>query len=298
MSFSNLMLIGDRINPQGFKSTARMIEADDIAGLQALAVRQVEAGSNFVDVTIGPRGYKDIDFLKKVIVALQEAVEVPLCIDYPVKHIVAECLKVYDIEKSSGMAPLVNSFAETRMEMFELFAISPCKVVVMASEYMDENGKPRPAKQSHEVVDVARRLVNKLVREQGMLRDDIFVDITINSLVSDTEGRTKMALTAIRDIGQDPDMQGVHIVGGLTNIGNMVPKLDYDGMSLRLCLENAFLTRAVPLGFDTVLGTPWNDFRPLPEDHDILIAFDETIALSGLDAMRRLRKIWAENKSA
>lgn len=294
MSFSDLILIGDRINPQGFKSTARMIEEEDITGLQALAVKQVEAGASFVDVTIGPRAYQDIEFLQQVVIALQDAIDVPLCLDYPVKNIIEACLKVYDPAKSAGQVPLINSFAETRMEMFELFDICPFKVVVMASEYLDENGAAKASKHTHEVVDVAGRLVSKLINEHGLKHDDIFVDITINSMISDTEGLTKMAMDAIKQISQDPDMQGVHIVGGLTNIGNMLPKIDFNGMSLRHCMENAFLTRATPLGFDTVLGTPWNNFQPLPEEHEVLVAFDETIQLTGLDAMRRLRQIWAK----
>lgn len=294
MSFPNLIIVGDRINPQGFKNTAKMIEEEDIAGLQALAVKQVESGSSYVDVTIGPRAYEDLNFLQKVVMELQEAVDVPLCIDYPVKHIVAACLEVYDRDKSGGKAPLINSFAETRMEMFELFDIMPCQVVIMSSEYVDENGSAKSSKKAGDVVDVARRLTRKLITEHGLTPGDIFIDVTINSMISDMEGLTKMALDAIKSIHEDADMKDVHIIGGLTNIGNMVPKIEFDGMSLRHCIENAFLTRAVPLGFDTVLGTPWNEFTPLPEDHPVLVGFDEIIELKGLDAMRRLRKLWAK----
>lgn len=296
MPFANLMVVGDRINPQGFKNTARMIDEEDIAGLQALAVKQVDAGARYLDVTVGPRAYKDLGFLQKVVVAIQDAVDAPLCIDYPVKDIVAACLEVYDAAKSGGQVPLINSIAETRMEMFDLLDIAPCKVVVMTSEYLDENGDARRTKRPEEVVGVARKIVEKLANERGLRNDDIFVDVTINSMISDTEGLTKMALDAIGAIRSDPVMKGVHIMGGLTNIGNMVPKIQFEGMSLRLCLENAFLTRAVPFGFDTVLGTPWNDFRPLPEGHEVLTAFDEVIELTGLDAMRRLRQIWARKR--
>ena len=294
MAFPNLIIVGDRINPQGFKNTAKMIAEEDIAGLQALAVKQVEAGSSFIDVTIGPRAYEDLKFLQKVVMALQEAVSVPLCIDYPVKHIVAACLEVYDPKKSKGIPPLINSFAETRMDMCDLFDIMPCKVVLMTSEYVDANGSPKSSKKAGDVVDVARRLVQKLLKEHGLKHDDIYVDVTVNSMISDMEGLTKMALNAIKTISSDPDMKGVHIIGGLTNIGNMLPKIEFGGMSLRHCVENAFLTRAVPMGFDTVLGTPWTNFSPLPEGHDVLVAFDEIIELKGLDAMRRLRKLWAK----
>lgn len=296
MQFENLIVVGDRINPQGFKNTARMIEQEDFPGLQALAVKQVEAGAHYLDLTVGPRAYKDLEFLRKVLVAIQDAVKVPLCIDYPVKDIVAACLEVYDAGKCGGQAPLINSVAETRMEMFGLLEIAPCKMIVMTSEYVDESGHPKRSKRPEEVIGAGRRLVEKLTNDCGLKPDDIFVDVTINSMISDTEGLTKMALDAIAGIRSDPVMRGVHIIGGLTNIGNMVPKVAFDGMSLRMCLESAFLTRAVPLGFDAVMGTPWNDLRPLPEGHEVLTAFDEVIRLTGLNAMRRLRLLWAKAK--
>ena len=296
MPFPHLIIVADRINPQGFKKTARMVDEEDIAGLQALAVKQAEAGAHYLDVTVGPRAYKDPEFLQRVVVAIQDAVDVPLCIDYPVKAIVAACLEVYDAAKCRGQAPLINSFAETRMEMVDLLDMAPCKVVIMTSEYLDENGVARRAKRPEEVVGVARRIVDRLANERGLANDDIFVDVTINSVISDTEGLTRMALDAITGIRSDPAMKGVHIMGGLVNIGNMLPKIEFDGMSLRMCMENAFLTRAVPLGLDTVLGTPWNDFRPLPEGHEVLTAFDEVIELTGLNAMRRLRQVWARKR--
>lgn len=292
MSIENLIIIGDRINP-GFKSTKALIENEDIEGIQALAVKQVEAGAHYIDVTIGPRGYTDADFLTAVIKALQDAVDVPLCFDYPSAAAQEVCLKAYDAAKAKGQRPLVNSLAETRMEILDLLKICPFQVVIMASEYL-QDGVAKPAKQTDEVLGVARRLSTQLVKNHGFALDDIFVDITINSLVSDTEGLTKMALEAIRKIGADADMRGIHIMGGLTNIGNMLPPLEYEGLRLRHAMENAFLTVAVPLGFDTILGTPWNKFRILPEDHEVLQTFKEVIDLRGLDAMRRLRQLWAK----
>jgi 5-methyltetrahydrofolate--homocysteine methyltransferase len=292
MSIEHLIVVGDRINP-GFKSTKTLIENEDIEGLQALAVRQVEAGAHYIDVTVGPRGYTDAYFLTAVVKALQNAVDAPLCFDYPSAAAQEVCLKAYDPAKANGQRPMVNSLAETRMEILELLRICPFRVVIMASEYL-QDGVPKPAKHTEEVVGVARRLSAELAKNHGFIMDDIFVDITINSLVSDTEGLTKMALEAIREIGADTEMRGIHIMGGLTNIGNMLPPLEYDGMRLRHAMECAFLTTAIPLGFDTVLGTPWNAFQILPENHEVLRTFREVVNLRGLDAMRRLRQLWAK----
>ena len=222
--------------------------------------------------------------------------DVPLCFDYPNVAAQEVCLRAYDPTKAKGRKPIVNSLAETRMEILDLLKIRPFRVVLMASERL-EGGAPKPNKLASEVLDLAKRVTSIMKRQHNFSPDDVFIDITIHSLVSDTEGLTKMALEAIKLIGQEPELKGMHVMGGLTNIGNMLPPLKFEGVSLRQTIENAFLTMAVPLGFDTVMGTPWNDFRILPPDNPVLKTFQEVIELTGLAAMRRLRKLWAASAS-
>ncbi|MGA8010879.1 MAG: dihydropteroate synthase [Candidatus Acidiferrales bacterium] len=294
MMIPGVSIIGDRINP-GFKATKALIEAEDIPGLQALAVRQVQAGAWCLDVTVGSRGYKDFHFLTEVIKALQAAVDVPLCFDYPSAEVQEVCLKAYDLTKAKGRKPVVNSLAETRLEMLDLIKICPFQVVLMASERL-EDGSAKSNKLTSEVLGVARRMTMKLTHEHGFSRGDIFIDVTIHSLISDLEGLTKMAFEAIRSISEEPELKGVHIMGGITNIGNMLPPIKFDNVSLRQLAENAFLTLAVPLGFDTIMGTPWNDFRMLPDDNVVLQTLRDFIDLKGLNAIRRLRQLWARSQ--
>lgn len=294
MGIPGVSIIGDRINP-GFKATKALIEAEDLAGLQALAVRQVQAGAWCLDVTVGSRGYQDSHFLTEVIKALQAAVDVPLCFDYPSAAVQEVCLKAYDPAKAKGHKPVVNSLAETRQEILDLVKIRPFQVILMASERL-EHGSPKSNKSASEVLGVARRLTARLTQEWGFSRGDIFVDVTIHSLVSDLEGLTKMALEAVGSIGKDPELKGVHIIGGMTNIGNMLPPLKFDGIPLRQLMENAFLTLAVPLGFDTIMGTPWNNFQMLPDDNVVLQTLKDFTQLKGLDAIRRLRQLWARGQ--
>lgn len=292
MTIPNLTIIGDRINP-GFKATKKMLEEGDLAGIQALAKRQVDEGAAILDVTIGPKGYDDHGFLAEVINAIQEATDVPLCFDYPKKEIQEICLKAYDPAKAQGRPPLVNSIAETRWDIVDLLPIQPFQVVLMTSERLD-GGAAKPNKTSADVVTTAKRSCLSLVSDHNLKLDDIYVDVTISTLISDTEGMVKMAIDAIETLGSDPELKGIHIVGGLTNIGNLLPPVEFNGMKLRHMMESAFLTVAVPLGFDTVLGTPWNKFQMLPDDNEVLQAFREVIELKGLDAMRRLRQLWAK----
>ena len=114
----DIRIIGDRINP-GFKSTKALLDANDMPGMQELAVRQVDSGAVALDFTIGARAKDDPAFLIKVIRAVQDAVSVPLCFDYPEPAIQRICLDAYDPGKANGAKPIINSMAETRWDMVE-----------------------------------------------------------------------------------------------------------------------------------------------------------------------------------
>ena len=285
-----LTIISDRINP-GFKSTRALLDAGDMPGLQALAKKQVELGAAALDFTIGPRASEDPKFLIEAIRAVQDAVNVPLCFDYPSAAIQESCLKAYDEAKALGRKPIVNSVAETRWEMMELLKIRPFSVMLMASERL-EDGVGRPNTSGTEIAGTARRAALRLVREHGVALDDIIIDVSISALVSDMAGLNRAALEAIGALGSDPELKGMHISGGITNIGQQLPPKAADGSDLKRQLQCAFLTLAVPRGMDTVLATPSEDLRLLPEGNFVLETFKQVLPLSGTDVLRAVRKLY------
>ena len=283
-------IIGDRINP-GFRSTKALLDAGDMAGVQALAKRQVDAGAAALDFTIGPRATDDPQFLVEVIRAVQAAVTVPICFDYPEYAVQEVCLKAYDADRARGAKPIINSMAETRWSMVELLQIRPCRVMLMASERL-EDGIGKPNRTAAEIVGTAKRAALRLAREHGLALDDVIVDVSISALIADTAGMNREALAAIGLIGSDPELKGIHISGGLSNIAQQLPPKAADGSDLRLQLECAFLTLARPLGMDTVLATPWRGFQTLSEDNYVLGVFKQVLQASGTDVLRQVRKLY------
>jgi 5-methyltetrahydrofolate--homocysteine methyltransferase len=81
-------------------------------------------------------------------------------------------------------------------------------------------------------------------------------------------------------------------MGALTNIGQQMPPKAADGSNLKQALENAFLTIAVPFGLDTVMGTPWNNYHPLPDDSHVLSVYREFLEKTGSDALRTVRRFY------
>jgi 5-methyltetrahydrofolate--homocysteine methyltransferase len=283
-------ILGERINP-GFKSTRALFDNEDFAGIQALAVKQVEAGAFALNVNVGARALNDPQFMAEVIRAIQGVVSVPLSFDFPSADVQEVCLKTYDQEKAGGKPPIINSIAETRWELMELLKIRPFRVILMGTERL-EDGVAKPNKTGEEIAATAKRATQRLVREHGLAISDVFVDISVSALIADTMGLTRATLDGIRLIGSDPELKGINISGGLSNIGQQLPPKAADGTELKDQLECAFLTLAVPFGMNTVLGTPWRNYRPLPADNYVMETFRNFIEMTGSNALRQVRRFY------
>ena len=72
--------------------------------------------------------------------------------------------------------------------------------------------------------------------------------MSVSAIVADTERLNRSTIDAIRLIGQDPALKGVHMMGGLSNIGQQLPPKAVDGSDLKHGLENAFLRSPRPGG--------------------------------------------------
>ncbi len=286
----NIGIIGERINP-GFKSTRALFDNEDIPGIQALAVKQSEAGARYLNVNIGARALTDPQWMARVIEAIQEVVSIPLSFDFPSKSVQEICLSSYDPAKAGGELPIVNSITEHRWDLMELYGEHKFKVILMASERVEE-GVAKGNKTANEIYSTARRSSLRLVEEYGMPLDHIFIDMSVSAIIADTEGLNSSTVQAIRLIGADPDLQGVHMMGGLSNIGQQLPPKAADGSDLKHSLENAFLTLTVPHGFDYVLGTPWRGYEQLDEEHYVLSTYRNFLEQRGSNALRAVRKFY------
>ncbi len=286
-----IKIIGERINP-GFKSTRGLFETEDIAGIQALAIKQADAGASWLNVNIGARALTDAEFMGRVISAIQAVVNVPISFDFPSAQVQEICLKSYDRAKAGGALPIVNSITEYRWDLMDLYRpLGPFKVILMASERVD-GGVAKGNKTADEIYGTARRCALRLRDQYGLRMDDIFIDMSVSAMIADTTGLNRATLDAVEMTGSDPDLEGVHMMGGLSNIGQQLPAKAADGSDLKHALECAFLTLAVPHGFDTVLGTPWRNYQPLAEDNYVLSVYRNFLEQTGSNALRAVRKLY------
>ena len=293
MAIEGLKIIGERINP-GFASSKELLDKRDVEGIKRLAENQTEKNADYLTINVGDLATSEPDFLVDVTRAVQSVSPLPLSFDYPNADVQRICLHAYDPDRAGGAKPIVNSISELRWDMVDVLEIRPARVILMASERVDD-GKPIKNETAEEVAMTARRMTLRLLDgDCGLTPDDLIVDVSVCPIATDTEGELKRAIDAIRMIGSDPAMAGVHMVVGLSNVGIMLPKTAVDGRRLSVAIESAFLTETVPYGLDMILGTPGRNYKMLGKDDFIYQGFLNAIDADGFESLMCLRELYVK----
>lgn len=286
-----LTIIGERINP-GFKSSKALFDQRDIEGIKNLAKTQVEKGASLLNVNIGTIALDEPGFMVEVINAIQSVVSVPLSFDFPQKNVQELCLGTYDLERTKGALPLMNSISELRWDMLDLYALFPFRPILMASERV-EKGESIANKTGREVYETALRMVRRIKESPYDIPiEDIFVDVSVTPLSVDMEGLTAMAIEAIDLIGGDEELKGINMTVGLSNISIMLPKNASDGTLLKSQVESAFLSMTVPKGLNHIIGTAGRDYRYLEEENFVYSKFRQAITSDGMDSLVAVQEMY------
>lgn len=288
MPIPNLTIIGESIN-DSVPSTHKFFEANDIAGLKELAIAQDVGGAGYIDVNVGSR---TPEFLAEMVRQVQSVTAKPLAIDTPDPVMAEAGLRAYDSALAGGAMPILNSISELRMEMFELYKIAPFMPLLLASERM-ENGAGQPNHTGEEVYQTALRLV-RAAASHGIPVTQCIIDPAISPIGADTDGRFHCLMGAIRLIHADPELKGVHMSVGLSNFSVMIPPKRADGSPSKGPLESAFLTLAVPLGMDHVIGSVKRKYDILPDDHPAMQCVTDCLQLEGYDVIMRVQEYYAD----
>ncbi len=284
-----LALIGESIN-DSVPSTRKLFEAGELDALVELARFQDQRGADYIDVNIGSR---EPGLMAELVRRIQQATTRPLSIDTPDAAIARAGLETYDPERAGGRGPILNSITTARVHMFELFAIRPFRPILLVSEHLLD-GQARPCRTAEESFQTARALV-RAFRETcpGATNDDCILDPGIFPLGSDSEGQLHRVFGVLESVRNEAELAGVHVSVGLSNFTVMLPARRRDGSPVKSALENAFLTRAVPLGLDMIIGSVRRGYKLLPEGHPALECLDDCLKLSGFDVLMRVREFYA-----
>lgn len=290
MAIPGLSIIAESIN-DSVPSTKKLFEANDMEGIKALAKKQDEGGAAFIDVNVGRRS---AEFMAETVRLVQGVTAKPLSIDSPDGALVKAGLEAYDLDRAGGRMPILNSISVMRPQMFDLYSVRPFMPILLATERMDERGDCVPCKTAAETLDAARHMVRLGKKKIPALKNSqVIIDGGIAPIGSDTEGMTCRLLEAIRLIHADPELAGVHMSVGLSNFTVMLPSKRGNGEPVKGPLESAFLTKAMPLGLDMVIGSTARNYKTLSAGDAAFACLEDFLKLEGFDAIIRVQEFYS-----
>lgn len=289
MPIPGLTIIGESIN-DSVPSTHKLFDANDVQGLLELARTQDEKGAAWIDVNVGPRSP---EFMAELVGKIQSVTAKPLSIDTPDPAIARAGLVAYDPGRTGGRLPILNSISPLRTAMFEIYKDRPFMPILMSSERF-ERGAGCSNRTPEETRETARALLEEARRQvPGFRNDQAIIDPGIAPIGSDCEGQLKRVLESLALIHADPFFAGVHMSVGLSNFTVMLPPKRADGSPVKGPLESAFLTMAMPLGLDMIIGSMVRRYEILPEGHPALVCLQDILKLEGYDTLMRLKEFYA-----
>jgi len=289
MALDGLAIIGESIN-DSVPSTHKLFDADDIEGILDLARLQDEMGAAYIDVNVGPRS---AEFMAQMVKKVQGVAAKPLSIDTPAPEIARAGLEAYDLDRAGGTKPILNSISPLRIEMFDLLSVRPFRPLLLVSE-QKVGSQAGPCHTAEETYQAAKFLVTE-ARKPGreLTNDDIIIDPGIAPLGTDSEGNLARLIGALELIHNDADFAGVHVSVGLSNFSVMLPPKRADGSPVKSPLESAFITRAMPLGLDMVIGSVKRKYKLLEPDHPAMLCLEDCIKTGGFESIMRVREFYS-----
>jgi cobalamin-dependent methionine synthase I len=290
MSIPGLTVIGESIN-DSVPSTYALFQENNIGAIVDLAASQAAKGAAYIDVNVGSRSP---GFMAELVKKIQERITLPLSIDTPDPAIAAAGLEAYDAERAGNQIPVLNSISEARLQMFDLYAVQPFIPVLLVTEGMDASGEMRMNATAAQIHATAKSMV-KTARERvkQITNSQIILDPGIMPIGSDSKADFRRLMSAMTLIHQDNDLAGVHMSVGLSNFTTMLPSKKADGSPVKSPLESAFLTMAMPLGLDTIIGSVQRKYSLLGDHDPAMQCLGDVLKLEGVEAIMRVMKFFS-----
>ena len=227
-------IIGERINPTGKKRFRQALKEEDMDYILGMAIQQVEAGADILDVNVGAPGIDEKAMMVKVIKALQSVVDVPLQIDSTKPEVLEAALRIYNGK------PLVNSVNGEKAVMDKILPLVAKYGAAVVGLTLDENGIPKDADGR---IAIAEKIVDN-ARALGIKKENIAIDCLVLTVSAEQKAAME-TLKAVRRVRED---LGLKNVLGVSNISFGLPN--------RSSINTTFLTMALSAGLDLPIMNP------------------------------------------
>jgi 5-methyltetrahydrofolate--homocysteine methyltransferase len=232
---TDMVIIGERINPTGRNSLQAELKAGKFDIVQKDAVAQLQAGAAILDINSGLPRADEPTLLVQMIQAVQEAADdPPICIDTPNLKALEAALSYYC---KDGAKPLVNSVTaetESLKNILPMIKEYGAAVIGLCS---GDSGIPETAEDRLRNTDIIMNEAAKV----GIPAEDIVIDCLVLTLGAKWEAG-KIALDAIAMI---VEKYGVNITMGASNISFGLP--DRENLTSFFMAIAAFVGLSCPI---------------------------------------------------
>ena len=253
VDLAGVNVVGERINPTGKAAFKDALRNGDLDYILKVAVEEVDAGANILDVNIGLPDIDEKEIMVRLIKELQGILDVPLQIDSSDPEVIEAALRYYN---GTAIVNSVNGEAEVLEKTLPAVKKYGAAVIGLT---MDDDGIPDTAAGRFKI---AERIVDKAA-EYGISRDKIIIDC-LTLTASAQQAGVKETLKAIKMVKK---RLGVTTTLGVSNVSF--------GLPARPVLNRTFLSIALYQG----LNLPIID----PNDNEMMAAVKAAAVLNNID---------------
>ncbi len=255
----------------------KAIEERDKDPIQQMAIEQVEAGADALEVNIGPQKKTGPEVMEWMVDTIQEVVDVPLCLD--TTNLAAMEAGLKRVKRQA----IVNS---TSAEPTRLQDVPPLAAKYNAKLIALTMGKSIPVEADARVAIALEHLMPRLM-EVGIPMDQVLMDPLILT-VSGMQEYCPEAIETIRFLKQISDPPPMTLVG-LSNVSNGVPKEN------RSLIYSTYAVMLLAAGLDAAIvdarDERLKDWVRIVEERDdstavgqlLISLYDATAAMEDLD---------------
>ena len=228
------VIIGEKINPTGRKKLAEALKEGNYDYVRELAIKQVEAGADVLDVNVGAPGIDEVAVLPAVAKIVAEAVNVPLCLDSADRDALAAALAVLPGK------PLVNSVNGEEASLQKVLPVVKEYGAAVIGLTMDDSGIPNDPEVR---LSIAEKILERAAK-LGIPKEDVVIDPLVLTVGADSKAG-RVTLTTIEMVRRE---FGVNINLGASNVSFGLPE--------RHTINQAFLALAMGAGATCAITDP------------------------------------------
>lgn len=246
-----IVIIGEKINPTGNKKLAAALRGGDMEYVRHLALNQVAAGADVLDVNVGLPGLDEVALLPQVVEVVAAVVDVPICVDSADGAALAAALAV------APGKPLVNSVTGEDASLQNVLPLVRDRRAAVIGLTMDAEGIPKDPEQRGAI---AGKILERAARV-GIPTEDVIIDPLVLSVGAESDA-SAVTLETIRLVRS---AFGSNINLGASNVSFGLPD--------RHTLNQAFLALAAAAGASCAITDPMKLTRTI-RAVDLLLARD------------------------